>query len=202
MPRPILTTALLAASLALAVPTLAAPKTAKPAAAQTHPQGQPENVWDEFQRSQNKLQQIPNIKLQPVKHLKAKNLIDEWLIYTETDEGISLHTSIIDKNHTGTNVAALSIRKTQSRLTIRQQFTWQFNEKTQTFTQRITDFATSENDAPFKQDPSKIGKTITSKARLLRWDGKPDMLELTDQASGEKQIYFKLDIDEPPKTLN
>ena len=89
MPRPILTTALLAASLALAVPTLAAPKTAKPAAAQTHPQGQPENVWDEFQRSQNKLQQIPNIKLQPVKHLKAKNLIDEWLIYTETDEGIS-----------------------------------------------------------------------------------------------------------------
>ena len=184
MPRPILTTALLAASLVLAVPTLAAPKTAKPAAAQTHPQGQPENVWDEFQRSQNKLQQIPNSKLQPVKHLKAKNLIDEWLIYTETDEGISLHTSIIDKNHTGTNVAALSIRKTQ------------------TFTQRITDFATSENDAPFKQDPSKIGKTITSKARLLRWDGKPDMLELTDQASGEKQIYFKLDIDEPPKTLN
>ena len=184
MPRPILTTALLAASLVLAVPTLAAPKTAKPAAAQTHPQGQPENVWDEFQRSQNKLQQIPNSKLQPVKHLKAINLIDEWLIYTETD------------------VAALSIRKTQSRLTIRQQFTWQFNEKTQTFTQRITDFATSENDAPFKQDPSKIGKTITSKARLLRWDGKPDMLELTDQASGEKQIYFKLDIDEPPKTLN
>ena len=202
MTRHILTTALLTASLALAVPTLAAPKTAKPAAAQTHPQGQPENVWDEFQRSQNKLQQIPNSKLQPVKHLKAKNLIDEWLIYTETDEGISLHTSIIDKNHTGTNVAALSIRKTQSRLTIRQQFTWQFNEKTQTFTQRITDFATSENDAPFKQDPSKIGKTITSKARLLRWDGKPDMLELTDHASGEKQIYFKLDIDEPPKTLN
>ena len=202
MPRPILTTALLAASLALAVPTLAAPKTAKPAAAQTHPQGQPENVWDEFQRSQNKLQQIPNIKLQPVKHLKAKNLIDEWLIYTETDEGISLHTSIIDKNHTGTNVAALSIRKTQSRLTIRQQFTWQFNEKTQTFTQRITDFSTTRDNDPTQQDKSQIGKTSTAKARMLLWDGKPDMLELTDQASGEKQIYFKLDIDEPPKTLN
>ena len=30
---------------------------------------------------------------------------------------------------------------------------------------------------------------------MLLWDGKPDMLELTDQASGEKQSYFKQDLN-------
>ena len=71
----------------------------------------------------------------------------------------------------------------------------QFNEKTQTFTQRITDFASTRDNEPSQQDKSQIGKTSTAKARMLLWDGKPDMLELTDQASGEKQSYFKQDLN-------
>lgn len=30
---------------------------------------------------------------------------------------------------------------------------------------------------------------------MLLWNGKPDMLELTDQAVGEKQSYFKQDLN-------
>ena len=30
---------------------------------------------------------------------------------------------------------------------------------------------------------------------MLLWDGKPDMLELTDQANVEKQSYFKQDLN-------
>ena len=78
---------------------------------------------------------------------------------------------------------------------MRQQFTWQFNEKTQTFSQRITDFSTTHDNEPSKQDKSQIGKTSTAKVRVLLVDGKPDMLELTDQAGGEKQSYFKQDLN-------
>ena len=78
---------------------------------------------------------------------------------------------------------------------MRQQFTWQFNEKTQTFSQRITDFSTTRDNEPTQQDKSQIGKTSTAKARMLLWNGKPDMLELTDQANGEKQSYFKQDLN-------
>jgi len=196
MTRPILTAALLTASLALAAPTLAAPKAAKPTKAETQAQRQPENERSEFRRSQN------DSPMQLAQHIQTEDLIGVWGQGVTIDEGSMLNMTIMSQDGTGTDLMILTTNNPKSSLKIRQQFTWQFNEKTQTFTQRITDFATSENDAPFKQDPSKIGKTITSKARLLRWDGKPDMLELTDQASGEKQIYFKLDIDEPPKTLN
>ena len=85
--------------------------------------------------------------------------------------------------------------KPKSSLKVRQQFTWQFNEKTQTFSQHITDFATTRNNKPTQQDKSQIGKTGTAKARMLLWNGKPDMLELTDQAGGEKQSYFKQDLN-------
>lgn len=196
MNRPILTTTLLTASLALAAPTLAASKASKPAKAETQAQRQPENERSEFRRSQN------DSPMQLAQRIQTEDLIGVWGQGVTIDEGSMLNMTIMSQDGTGTDLMILTTNNPKSSLKIRQQFTWQFNEKTQTFTQRITDFATSENDAPFKQDPSKIGKTITSKARLLRWDGKPDMLELTDQASGEKQIYFKLDIDEPPKTLN
>ena len=78
---------------------------------------------------------------------------------------------------------------------MRQQFTWQFNEKTQTFSQRITDFSTTRDNEPTQQDKSQIGKTSTAKVRVLLVDSKPDMLEFTDQASGEKQSYFKQDLN-------
>ena len=189
MNRPILTTALLTASLALAAPTLAASKASKPAKAETQAQRQPENERSEFRRSQN------NNHLQLAQHIQTEDLIGVWGNATQTDEGSLLNMTMMSKNGTGADLMVFTINNPKSSLKIRQQFTWQFNEKTQTFTQRITDFSTTRDNEPTQQDKSQIGKTSTAKARMLLWDGKPDMLELTDQANGEKQSYFKQDLN-------
>ena len=189
MNRPILTTALLTASLALAAPTLAASKASKPAKAETQAQRQPENERSEFRRSQN------NNHLQLAQHIQTEDLIGVWGNATQTDEGSLLNMTMMSKNGTGADLMVFTINNPKSSLKIRQQFTWQFNEKTQTFTQRITDFSTTRDNDPTQQDKSQIGKTSTAKARMLLWDGKPDMLELTDQANGEKQSYFKQDLN-------
>ena len=189
MNRPILTTALLTASLALAAPTLAASKASKPAKAETQAQRQPENERSEFRLSQN------NNHLQLAQHIQTEDLIGVWGNATQTDEGSLLNMTMMSKNGTGADLMVFTINNPKSSLKIRQQFTWQFNEKTQTFTQRITDFASTRDNEPSQQDKSQIGKTSTAKARMLLWDGKPDMLELTDQASGEKQSYFKQDLN-------
>ena len=189
MNRPILTTALLTASLALAAPTLAASKASKPAKAETQAQRQPENERSEFRRSQN------NNHLQLAQHIQTEDLIGVWGNATQTDEGSLLNMTMMSKNGTGADLMVFTINNPKSSLKIRQQFTWQFNEKTQTFSQRITNFSTTRDNEPSQQDKSQIGKTSTAKARMLLWDGKPDMLELTDQASGEKQSYFKQDLN-------
>ena len=189
MTRPILTAALLTASLALAAPALAASKASKPAKAETQAQRQPENERSEFRRSQN------NNHLQLAQHIQTEDLIGVWGNATQTDEGSLLNMTMMSKNGTGADLMVFTINNPKSSLKIRQQFTWQFNEKTQTFTQRITDFSTTRDNDPTQQDKSQIGKTSTAKARMLLWDGKPDMLELTDQASGEKQSYFKQDLN-------
>jgi len=36
---------------------------------------------------------------------------------------------------------------------------------------------------------------LAADAGEVLWDGNPDMLELTDQANGEKQSYFKQDLN-------
>ena len=189
MNRPILTTALLTASLALAAPTLAASKASKPAKAETQAQRQPENERSEFRRSQN------NNHLQLAQHIQTEDLIGVWGNATQTDEGSLLNMTMMSKNGTGADLMVFTINNPKSSLKIRQQFAWQFNEKTQTFSQRITDFSTTHDNEPSKQDKSQIGKTSTAKVRVLLVDGKPDMLEFTDQASGEKQSYFKQDLN-------
>ena len=189
MNRPILTTALLTASLALAAPTLAASKASKPAKAETQAQRQPENERSEFRRSQN------NNHLQLAQHIQTEDLIGVWGNATQTDEGSLLNMTMMSKNGTGADLMVFTINNPKSSLKIRQQFTWQFNEKTQTFSQRITNFSTTRDNEPSQQDKSQIGKTSTAKARMLLRDGKPDMLELTDQACGEKQSYFKQDLN-------
>ena len=189
MNRPILTTALLTASLALAAPTLAASKASKPAKAETQAQRQPENERSEFRRSQN------DRPMQLAQRIQTEDLIGVWGYATETNEGSLLNMTMMSKNGTGADLMVFTINNPKSSLKIRQQFTWQYNEKTQTFTQRITDFASTRDNEPSQQDKSQIGKTSTAKARMLLWDGKPDMLELTDQASGEKQSYFKQDLN-------
>ena len=189
MTRPILTAALLTASLALAAPALAAPKAAKPTKAETQAQRQPENERSEFRRSQN------DSPMQLAQRIQTEDLIGVWGYATETNEGSLLNMTMMSKNGTGADLMVFTINNPKSSLKIRQQFAWQFNEKTQTFSQRITDFSTTRDNEPTQQDKSQIGKTSTAKARMLLWDGKPDMLELTDQASGEKQSYFKQDLN-------
>ena len=189
MNRPILTTALLTASLALAAPTLAASKASKPAKAETQAQRQPENERSEFRRSQN------DSPMQLAQRIQTEDLIGVWGYATETNEGSLLNMTMMSKNGTGADLMVFTINNPKSSLKIRQQFTWQFNEKTQTFSQRITNFSTTRDNEPSQQDKSQIGKTSTAKARMLLRDGKPDMLELTDQASGEKQSYFKQDLN-------
>ena len=195
MNRPILTAALLTASLALAAPTLAASKASKPAKAETQAQRQPENERSEFRRSQN------NNHLQLAQHIQTEDLIGVWGNATQTDEGSLLNMTMMSKNGTGADLMVFTINNPKSSLKIRQQFTWQFNEKTQTFTQRITDFASTRDNEPSQQDKSQIGKTSTAKARMLLWDGKPDMLELTEQANGEIQSYFKQELNKLRESL-
>ena len=133
--------------------------------------------------------------MQLAQRIQTEDLIGVWGYATETNEGSLLNMTMMSKNGTGADLMVFTINNPKSSLKIRQQFAWQFNEKTQTFSQRITDFSTTRDNEPTQQDKSQIGKTSTAKARMLLWDGKPDMLELTDQASGEKQSYFKQDLN-------
>ena len=181
MNRPILTTALLTASLALA-----APATPKP----NHPsQTQPENERSAFQRS-------PNGSLKIAERIHRADLMGVWGSAAETAAGSLINITMMSQNGTGADIMVLTVSEPKSSLKIKQEFTWQFNEKTQTVTQRITDFAVSRDNAPYQQDKTQIGKTGTAKACMLLLDGNPDMLELTDQASGEKLSYFKQNLNQ------
>ena len=186
MTRHILTTALLTASLALAVPTLAAPKTSKPTTAETQAQRQPES----------------NSRLQLAEHIKAQDLYGLWGSASETNEGSLLNMTLISPNGTGRDLMVFIVNQPQSILKIRQAFTWQFNEKTQTFILRVIDFSTTQDNEAYKQDKAQIGRTRTAKVRILLKDGKPDMLEFTDPASGEKASYFKQDPAKLREALN
>ena len=186
MNRNILTTALLAASLALTAPALAALQANKPAAAETTPQRQPEN----------------NSRLQLAEHIKAQDRYGLWGSASETNEGSLLNMTFISPNGTGRDLMVFIVNQPQSILKIRQAFTWQFNEKTQTFILRVIDFSTTQDNEAYKQDKAQIGRTRTAKVRILLKDGKPDMLEFTDQASGEKASYFKQDPAKLREALN
>ena len=196
MNRPILTTTLLTASLALAAPTLAASKASKPAKAETQPQRQPENERSEFRRSQN------DSPMQLAQHIQTEDLIGVWGYATETNEGSLLNMTMMSKNGTGADLMVFTINNPKSSLKIRQQFAWQFNEKTQEFTQRVTDFSTILNNGTPKQEKSEIGKTDTVKVQMMLLDDKPFMFELTSKSNGEKHRYFKQDTDQLNKYLN
>jgi len=181
MPRHILTTALFATSLALA-----APKIAKPADAQTHPQKQPEN----------------SNPLQIAQHIQTKDLIGVWANSAETDGGSLLTITMMGTDSKGLDIMLIELKKPQKSLLIMQNFTWQFNEKTQEFTQRVTDFSTILNNGTPKQEKSEIGKTDTVKVQMMLLDDKPFMFELTSKSNGEKHRYFKQDTDQLNKYLN
>ncbi|WP_325198333.1 hypothetical protein [Kingella oralis] len=186
MPRHILTTALFATSLALAAPALAAPKIAKPADAQTHPQKQPEN----------------SNPLQIAQHIQTKDLIGVWANSAETDGGSLLTITMMGTDSKGLDIMLIELKKPQKSLLIMQNFTWQFNEKTQEFTQRVTDFSTILNNGTPKQEKSKIGKTDTAKVQMALLDGKPFMFEFIYKSTGEKHGYFKQDADQLNKYLH
>lgn len=172
MPRHILTTALFATSLALAAPILAAPKAAASAPTKTHTESK------------------PNGSLKFAERIRAADLIGLWGSAVQTNKGSLLNITQMNADGTGMDLMVFTLNKPESSLKISQTFTWQFNEKTQIFTLRATDFIIAEDNSPYKQDKTQIGKTRTAKVRVLLVDGKPDMLEFTDQTSGEKVSYF------------
>lgn len=186
MPRNILATALLTASLAFTAPVIAAPKATKPATAQINPQRQPEN----------------SNPLQLAQHIQTEDLIGVWANSAETDGGSLLTITMMGTDSKGLDIMFIELKKPQKSLLIMQNFTWQFNEKTQEFTQRVTDFSTILNNGTPKQEKSKIGETDTAKVQMALLDGKPFMFEFTYKSNGEKHGYFKQDTDQLNKYLN
>lgn len=174
MNNTILSSVLLSISFALCAPAIAA-------SAKTQPE------------SKTSTQQSQQDKLEIAQHIRSEDLIGIWGAGAETSEDSLLNMTIMKRDGTGTDLMVFVINNPESSLKIKQAFSWQFDEKTQTFTQRTTDFATSEDGKTYKQDPSEIGKTHTAKVRMLLLGGKPDMLEFTDTANGEKISYFKQD---------
>ena len=60
--------------------------------------------------------------------------------------------------------------------------------------QTVTDYRVVKNGKEHR-DRQEIGKKSTIKVRMLVVDNKPSMLELTDEASGERMSYFRQDVE-------
>ena len=66
--------------------------------------------------------------------------------------------------------------------------------------QTVTDYRVVKNGKE-QRDRQEIGKKSTIKVRMLVVDNKPSMLELTDEASGNRMSYFRQDVEKFLNTL-
>jgi len=64
----------------------------------------------------------------------------------------------------------------------------------QVLRQTVTDYRVVKNGKE-QRDRQEIGKKSTIKVRMLVVDNKPSMLELTDEASGNRMSYFRQDVE-------
>ena len=99
MPRNILATAMLTASLAFTAPVIAAPKAAKPATAQINPQRQPEN----------------SNPLQLAQHIQTEDLIGVWANSAETDGGSLLTITMMGADSKGLDIMFIELKKTSKK---------------------------------------------------------------------------------------
>ena len=115
-----------------------------------------------------------------------------WGNAAENEEGSLINMTAMYPD--GTGMDTMILKAEGKSVIIKQTFTWTFDEKQQAFRQTITDYRVVENGKE-QRDRQEIGKKSTIKVRMLVVDNKPSMLELTDEASGERISYFRQDAE-------
>ena len=115
-----------------------------------------------------------------------------WGNAAENEEGSLINTTAMHPD--GTGVDTMILKAEGKSVIIKQTFTWTFDEKQQAFRQTITDYRVVKNGKE-QRDRQEIGKKSTIKVRMLVVDNKPSMLELTDEASGNRMSYFRQDVE-------
>ena len=123
-----------------------------------------------------------------------------WGNAAENEKGSLINTTAMHPDGTGVDTMILTVKTEGRPVIIKQQFTWTFDEKQQAFRQTITDYRVVENGKE-QRNKQEIGKSNTVKVRMLFVDNKPSMLELTDEASGNRMSYFRQDVEKFLNTL-
>ena len=121
-----------------------------------------------------------------------------WGNAAENEEGSLINTTAMHPD--GTGVDTMILKAEGKSVIIKQTFTWTFDEKQQAFRQTVTDYRVVKNGKE-QRDRQEIGKKSTIKVRMLVVDNKPSMLELTDEASGNRMSYFRQDVEKFLNTL-
>ena len=121
-----------------------------------------------------------------------------WGNAAENEEGSLINMTAMYPD--GTGMDTMILKAEGKSVIIKQTFTWTFDEKQQAFRQTITDYRVVKNGKE-QRDRQEIGKKSTIKVRMLVVDNKPSMLELTDEASGNRMSYFRQDVEKFLNTL-
>ena len=121
-----------------------------------------------------------------------------WGNAAENEEGSLINMTAMYPD--GTGMDTMILKAEGKSVIIKQTFTWTFDEKQQAFRQTVTDYRVVKNGKE-QRDRQEIGKKSTIKVRMLVVDNKPSMLELTDEASGNRMSYFRQDVEKFLNTL-
>ena len=121
-----------------------------------------------------------------------------WGNAAENEEGSLINTTAMYPD--GTGMDTMILKAEGKPVIIKQQFTWTFDEERQVLRQTVTDYRVVKNGKE-QRDRQEIGKKSTIKVRMLVVDNKPSMLELTDEASGNRMSYFRQDVEKFLNTL-
>ena len=130
--------------------------------------------------------------------VRQNDLYGLWGNAAENEEGSLINTTAMHPD--GTGMDTMILKAEGKSVIIKQTFTWTFDEKQQAFRQTITDYRVVGNGKE-QRNKQEIGKKSTIKVRMLVVDNKPSMLELTDEASGNRMSYFRKDVEKFLNTL-
>ena len=121
-----------------------------------------------------------------------------WGNAAENEEGSLINMTAMYPD--GTGMDTMILKAEGKSVIIKQTFTWTFDEERQVLRQTVTDYRVVKNGKE-QRDRQEIGKKSTIKVRMLVVDNKPSMLELTDEASGNRMSYFRQDVEKFLNTL-
>lgn len=121
--------------------------------------------------------------------VNTEDLYGLWSYSTDREDAFSTTISRLNPDHTGVSLLIAGDKK-GTKFKIRQHFTWKFEEKTQTFTQRVTEIFITDS----KQQKKRYTGNTTQSAKItaLRVEGKISMIMLIEP-DGHKVSYFKID---------